>query len=73
MKSPPRECDHLWNDLPEDDRMRLMPYMIEAQILHIWQSKQKAIESHRRHMREVDAHLKSLESELKRRIKQCDT
>jgi len=25
--------DHLWNDLPEDERAKLMPHMIEMQIL----------------------------------------
>lgn len=43
-----------------------MPHMIEAQKLHVWQCKQKAISAHRKHMKELDAFLANLESELKK-------
>ena len=56
--------DHLWNDLPFDERKRLMPHMIEAQIKHINQCKEKAKASHRAHMSELNSWLKNLESEL---------
>lgn len=67
MKRPSNNFDHLWNDLPASERRRLMPHMIESQILHIWQCKHKAIEAHKTHMREIDAWLKSLDDELNRK------
>jgi len=63
---PTKNFDYLWNDLPIEERKRLMPHMVEAQKLHIWQCKQKAILAHRKHMKELDAWLKSLDDELNR-------
>lgn len=63
---PTREHTHLWNDLPREERQRLMPYMIENQWLHIWQVKQKAIAAHKKHMKELDDWMKNLEDGLKR-------
>jgi hypothetical protein len=59
--------DHtdLWNDMPFEERQRLMPHVIESQILHIWQCKQKAIKAHRAHMKELDEWMANLERELK--------
>ena len=55
---------HLWNDLPKSERARLMPHMIESQILHIKQSKLKAIKYHKAHMKEINDLLSTLEREL---------
>jgi len=66
MEKPTSDFDHLWNDLPFDERKRLMPHMVESQKLHIWQVKQKAVAAHKRHMRELDDWLANLESELKK-------
>ena len=66
MTVPTREHTHLWNDLPDSERSRLMPHMIESQWLHIWQVKQKAIQAHKRYMKELDDWMKNLESELKK-------
>jgi len=63
---PTEDFSHLWNDLPIDERKRLMPYVVEAQKLHIWQCKQKAIAAHNNHMRELNDWLKNLDLELKR-------
>jgi hypothetical protein len=59
-------CKHsdLWNDLPLDERKRLMPHMIESQMRHILNCKQKAISAHKKHMKELDAWLKNLKNEL---------
>lgn len=57
---------HLWNDLPADERKRLMPSMIETQKLHIWQCKQKAVKAHKMHMKELDSWMKNLDDELKK-------
>ncbi len=55
---------HLWNDLPSDERSRLMPYMIENQITIIEQQKVKAVRAHKRHMKEIDDHIKNQSREL---------
>ena len=54
----------LWNDLPDAERKRLMPHMLETQILHIEQCKMKAINSHKRHMKELNEQIKNIESSL---------
>ena len=64
MTTPSNDFSHLWNDLPIEERKRLMPHMVESQLLHIWQVKQKAIDAHEGHMRELDAWMKNLEQEL---------
>ena len=61
---PTSDFNHLWNDLPFDERTRLMPFMLETQLLHVWQGKEKAIRAHKSHMRELDSLIKNLNSEL---------
>ena len=61
---PTNNFSHLWNDLPFDERERLMPHMIEMQKLHIWQCKQKAIRAHKAHMKELDDLILNLNREL---------
>lgn len=63
MKTPPNEYNHLWNDLPMEERERLMPHLVENQLLNIWQCKQKAIKAHKQHIKELDDWMAS--------IKQC--
>jgi hypothetical protein len=55
---------HLWNDLPEAERERLMPHMMESHILHIKQCKLKAESAHRKHMKELNEHIKNIEHSL---------
>lgn len=43
----PNDYKHLWNDLPKEQRVKLMPHMIESQIMHIEQTKLKAIRHHK--------------------------
>ncbi len=57
---------HLWNDMPYEERNRLMPYSIETQILHLEQSKEAAVRGHQRHMREINDHIKSLNDGIRR-------
>ncbi len=66
MTTPTRKHTNIWNDLPEDERHRMMPYMIESQWLHIWQVKQTAIKAHKRHMGELNDWMKNLENKLKK-------
>lgn len=60
MKQPPNNHDHLWNDLPQDERHRLMPHMIEAQILHLWQTRNMIERGHDRTMKELNDQIKNL-------------
>lgn len=56
--------DYLWNNLPFEERKRLMPHMIESQKLHVLQCKAKAVRAHQRHMKEIDDLIKNLDREL---------
>ena len=67
MNTPPNNNSHLWNDLPFEERKRLMPYAMECQLRHIWQCKQKAIEAHKRHMKELDDLMASIKRDLDRK------
>ena len=55
---------HLWNDLPAEERKRLMPHMIESQILHIEQCKQKALRAHKSHMKELNDCINNLRKSI---------
>lgn len=66
-KAPTNDHTHLWNDLPFEERKRLMPHAMESQILHIWQCKQKAIDAHKAHMKQLDEWMASIRSDLDRR------
>ncbi len=66
MKIPPNAHENLWNDMPKAERERLMPYVMESQLLHIWQCKQKAIESHKQHMAVLDDWMANIKKELDR-------
>ena len=58
--------DHrdLWNNLPIEERKRLMPHMIEMHILHLEQCKVKAVRHHTNHMRELNNLIKDLKKDL---------
>lgn len=64
MSKPTRDFAFLWNDLPYDERMRLMPAMAETQKLHIWQCKQKAIKAHKKHISDLDDWMNQIDIEL---------
>ncbi|AHX01115.1 hypothetical protein M316_0050 [Nitrincola phage 1M3-16] len=68
MYTPPNKHNNLWNDLPTSERKRLKPHLLETQILHIWQCKQKAILAHKKHIKELDAWIENIEKELNRDI-----
>lgn len=61
---PIEKHTHLWNDLPQAERKRLMPYMIEIQIRHITQCKIKAITAHRAHLKALDDQIKNMRRSL---------
>jgi hypothetical protein len=64
-----RTQSHLWNDLDFETRERLMPYMIEAQILHIEQCKIKAVRAHKRLMKDYNDQITNCKDSLKKAIR----
>lgn len=60
------EHSDLWNNLPKEERIRLMPHMIESQILHIEQTKLKAIKSHKGFLDDCNNQIKNLKISLAR-------
>jgi len=60
---------HLWNDLPFDERKRLMPYQIECHIRHLEQARRMAVEAHQRLLADMDGVIanckKALEEEAR--------
>ena len=55
---------HLWNGLPYEERVRLMPYMIETHVRHLEQALALAVRAHRRHLREIDDWIENLKNDL---------
>ena len=58
------DFSHLWNDLPIDERKRLMPYMVERQLRHLEQGKRIAISNHKKYLSEIGKLQKSLQRDL---------
>jgi cell division protein FtsX len=61
------EYAYLWNDLPSEERQRLMPYAIESQILHMEQVKQVVIRNHKKQLAEINDWQNNLKRELQKR------
>lgn len=64
MKVTPNNHSNLWNNMPIEERSRLMPHAMESQLLHIWQCKQKAIDAHSMHMKDLDDWMASIKRDL---------
>tara|TARA_R100000544_G_C2225835_1_gene60614 strand:+ start:2533 stop:2736 length:204 start_codon:yes stop_codon:yes gene_type:complete len=60
----PNDYSHLWNDLPKEQRVKLMPHMIESQIMHIEQTKLKAIRHHKAFLDDCNSQIKNLKKSL---------
>lgn len=58
--------NNLWNDMPKEERLRLMPHVIESQITLIEQAKGKATKAHRALMGDFNQQIKNLKRELER-------
>lgn len=58
---------HLWNDLPYEERNRLVPHMLEAQILHLEQARATLVRGHKETLQRLDQQIYNLERELSRR------
>lgn len=63
------EHSKLWNDLPLDERKRLVPYMIQTQILHIEQCKIKAVRAHRKLMKDFNDQINNCKNSLAEAVK----
>lgn len=57
---------HLWNDLPFEERSRLMPYMIQIHIRHLEQARALTVRAHRKQLREIDDLIADLKSDLEK-------
>ncbi len=58
------EYSHRFNDLSYDERQKLIPYLIESQILHVKNCKFKALVAHRKLMDDYDKHINSMKEDL---------
>jgi len=65
MKSTPRTHTHLWNDLPQAERHRLMPHQFESQIMYLEQARAVLVRGHHRTLAEMDNWIKNLKTGLK--------
>lgn len=54
MRDVPRKHTNLWNDLPDEERDRLMPHQIETQILHIEQVRAVLVTNHKKTLAQLD-------------------
>ena len=61
---------HLWNDLPFEERARLMPYMIQVHIRHLEQARTLTVRAHRKHLHEIDDWIDNLKQDLAREEKE---
>lgn len=71
MKGPivrrvPNQHSHLWNDLPDAERHRLYPFLIENHILHLEQTRAEVVAGHEQTLGRIDAQIKNLKSDLSR-------
>lgn len=60
------EYSEIWNSLPKEERLRLMPHMIESQIIHIEQTKLKAIRHHKKFLDDCNDQIKNLKHSLRK-------
>lgn len=61
-----QQFSHLWNDLPIEERKRLMPHAMESQILHLEQSKLHVIRAHKKCMADFNDQIKNIKDDLKK-------
>ena len=57
---------HLLNDMPKEERERLIPYEMEKHILHLEQAKIVMVRNHKRMIREMDDWIKNIKNSLKK-------
>lgn len=58
------QFSYLWNNLPKEERVRLMPHAAESQLLHIEQVKRVIIRNHKRQLKEINDWQNNIRKEL---------
>ena len=58
--------DHLWNDLPLDERKRLAPHQLESQIRHLKSARATIVKGHTRTLADMDQWIGNLEREIQK-------
>ena len=64
--------EHLWNDLPDEERKRLMPYEIENEIVKIKQTREMVVQGHKATLRRIDGWITNLQTSLHRRVRDLE-
>lgn len=64
MREVPHNHTHLWNGLPQEERHRLHPYLIEAHILHLEQTRDMIIAGHNSTLNRLDQQIEALKTAL---------
>ncbi|HEY1806059.1 MAG TPA: hypothetical protein VGG45_16415 [Terracidiphilus sp.] len=57
---------HLWNNLPPDERSRLYPWILEAHILHLTQTRFMIVAAHEALLRSLDSQIANIRSDLQK-------
>ena len=60
------EHNHLFSEMPVEERKRLMPYMIETQILHLQQARSMIVAAHKAELRKLDDWIANCKRHLKK-------
>lgn len=55
---------HLWNNLPDSERQRLAPCLLEAHILHLEQTRETIQRHHNHAINDINAHIRNLKHTL---------
>jgi len=58
------EHDHLWNNMPIEERERLMPYEMANHALHLKQVRAVLVRGHKKTLAELDDWIKNIERDL---------
>jgi len=64
MRPVTKDFTHLWNDLPIEERKRLIPYSIENHILHLEQTREMVVNGHEFTLRQLDNQISNLKERL---------
>lgn len=68
----PQGFSHLWNDMPFDERLRLMPFEIESQIRHLKGARAIIVSGHNQTLAKMDKWIANLERSLRDHMSEQD-
>lgn len=63
-------ASRIWNDLPQDLRKKVLPFIAEVQIRQICEDQEKAKSAYNKFMRETNDHIKNLTESRERYLKE---